>query len=133
MKFLLVFLFSLNAVAQSTVKVSERVAGMISGRHLSQTSPSASITVAAGQWCDVSISMYGLASSGTTSPTARVTSGGNVVFLMGSIPSAVSPYPINAMHSGLKLNAGTYGFDMYGGTWAASSGNLAFSGMCYYK
>jgi hypothetical protein len=137
-KIILILLFILGfselAAAQARQTVKLAVAGVLQGRALSSTTPAISgFVVPAGQYCNIAISMYGLAASGTVSPTARLTTGGNVIFLLGSIPSAVSPYLINASESGILLNAGTYTLDMYAGTWAASSGNLALSGLCFTK
>lgn len=127
---LLVCFLSVDSFAQSRQSVALKVAGAIDARSIGSTTPSLNFTVPSGQWCETTLTIWGLASSGTSVNTAQLVLGGTIRLLLTGGINGVSPYPIYAVHT-MKLRAGTYTFNMYAGTWSAGAGSLIAEGICF--
>jgi hypothetical protein len=131
--FLITLFFSSFGFAQnkSTVFVSAKFASNIGANDTAKTSPALTITVPAGQYCDVVLSMSGSANTAGDMPQMRLLDGATTVFVLSGWQNGTSPYRSIGISPIIRLKAGSYTYNT-SGSFAATAGNAYYFGACYY-
>jgi hypothetical protein len=131
--FLITLFFSSFGFAQnkSTVYVSAKFASNIGASDTAKTSPALTITVPAGQFCDVVLSMSGDAAATGNMPQMRLLEGATTVFVLSGWQNSSTPYKSVAISPVIRLKAGSYTYNT-NSSFTASTGNAYYFGTCYY-